>query len=88
MRLAIDDWFVLGFLGARQVDVVLLRQPIVLAAVPGRQNVRVLLESVGKRRIGQSLDIDISLQVRIGLQFRLGIRAGDKARCDGCGCKQ
>ena len=88
MRRAIDDCFVRGLLEAGQVDLVLLCQPIVLAAAPGRQRVRVLLESIGKLRTGQSVDIDISLRIRFGLQFRLGIRAGDRGRRDGCGCKQ
>ena len=57
MRLAIDDRFVLSLFAARDIGEMLLRKPIVPAAIPCRQIIGVFLKGVGQLRAGQGLHV-------------------------------
>ena len=63
----------LGFLGPRHVDEVLLAEAVIPAAVPGHQQVGVLLEGSGKLSAAELLYVDIAVGVGVGFQFDLGV---------------
>jgi hypothetical protein len=71
---AIDDDLVDAFLGAVDVDGVPLHMTVPPAAVPGAEEIGVLLIGVGELRAGQCPNIEIPFFVHVGLQFDLGPR--------------
>jgi hypothetical protein len=73
--------------GARDIDVMLLRQPVVPSAVPGCQKIGILLKGSGELGTGQRLHVEEAVLVRVGLQLCLGHGARvettrQKARCE------
>src|SRR5579871_6055386 len=75
--LAVDDHLVDAFLRPLDVDGMALQVAVEPAAVPGAEEVRVLLESVSELGAGQRLDVQVALVVGERLEFDLrGRRRG------------
>ena len=73
--LAINDQLVLGFSTFSDVHVVLLRQTVVPPAVPGSEQVGLVLPRPGELGAGQRLDVEKSFRVGIFAEIPLGPRA-------------
>ena len=71
--LTVHDHFVFCFLGSANVEVVLLRKPVVPAAIPGGEQISLILPRSGELRAAQCLDVEVSFGVRISAQINLSV---------------
>jgi hypothetical protein len=74
--LAIDDYFMFELFRSGDIEVMLLGEAVVPAAVPGGEPVGVSLPCTRERGTGQCLHIDIPVGVRVGgeVGLRLNLR--------------
>ncbi len=83
--LAMHDDFVFEPLGARGMEIMFFGEAVVPAAVPGHEQVSVLLPCVGELRTGERLDVEIAVGVGVGGEIGLRLCATDPDRKRRCG---
>src|SRR5258708_38745961 len=75
VSLAVHDQLVLGFPALSDIHVMLLCEAVVPAAVPGAQQVGLILPGAGELRACKSPDVETSFGVGIGAEIHLRLRA-------------